>query len=253
MVSMEQALPAYLTGFYLHGSIALGAFDPHFSDIDFIAVISRPSTPSDREALARLHQELRQKFPGETLSGGYLQAHDLGQFENTITPHPFYQDGVFHAQGQHDINTVTWWTLKNRGVTLLGRDAQRLDFSVDWDKLIADMHENLNTYWAAYATKLGRMAWLLSDYGIQWAILGVLRQYYTFNEQNITSKIGAGEYALKTLPKNWHPIIQEALNIRSQKRPSLYRWRVIRAVEAMRFLRYVMGVCNEGIALKVQP
>ena len=45
------ALPGFLAGFYLHGSLALNAFNPHFSDIDFVAVASRFCIPSD---IARL-------------------------------------------------------------------------------------------------------------------------------------------------------------------------------------------------------
>ena len=31
-----------LTGIYVHGSIAFGCFQPQKSDIDFLAVVSRP-------------------------------------------------------------------------------------------------------------------------------------------------------------------------------------------------------------------
>jgi len=30
------SLPEFLTGFYLHGALALGVFNPHFSDSDFV-------------------------------------------------------------------------------------------------------------------------------------------------------------------------------------------------------------------------
>lgn len=33
--ALENKLPGLVTGLYLHGSIALGAFDPRFSDIVF--------------------------------------------------------------------------------------------------------------------------------------------------------------------------------------------------------------------------
>ena len=33
-----------LVGFYLHGSLAMGCFNPELSDIDFLAVVSRPMT-----------------------------------------------------------------------------------------------------------------------------------------------------------------------------------------------------------------
>jgi hypothetical protein len=49
----------------------------------------------------------------------------------------------------------------------------------------------MNTYWARFTTDPRYIAWLLADYGIQWTVLGVLRQFYTFREHAITSKVGA--------------------------------------------------------------
>lgn len=99
--------------------------------------------------------------------------------------------------------------------------------------LIRKMLQNLNTYWASFTRQPGRMVWLWCDYGIQWAVLGVLRQFYTFREGDITSKSGAGEYALKQLPERWHRLIQEALNIRHETPGSLYR-----------FLQFIIRTCN---------
>jgi hypothetical protein len=143
-----------------------------------------------------------------------------------------------------DLNGVDWWVLKNRGLTLRGPQTQSLEFQVDWQILLTNMKHNLNNYWAAYTYKPNRVAWLFTDYGIQWVVLGVLRQYYTFKEQDITSKIGAGEYALAYLPPKWHRLIQEAINIREQPHTTLYKFRVDRAIEAYRFLRYLLHSVN---------
>jgi hypothetical protein len=52
--------------------------------------------------------------------------------------------------------------------------------TVNWDILVTEMKENLNTY-----------LW-----GIQWAILSVLRQFFTGRENSITTKMKAGKYTL---------------------------------------------------------
>ncbi|WP_277674507.1 aminoglycoside adenylyltransferase domain-containing protein, partial [Piscibacillus halophilus] len=49
---------------------------------------------------------------------------------------------------------------------------------------------------------------------VEWTVLGLLRQYYTLMEKDIISKLEAGYYGLEILPTKWHPIIQEAINIR---------------------------------------
>ena len=47
LILTDKALPGFISALYLHGSIALDAFQETLSDIDFIAVISRPCTASD--------------------------------------------------------------------------------------------------------------------------------------------------------------------------------------------------------------
>lgn len=85
---------------------------------------------------------------------------------------------------------------------------------MDWGDLLARMHHNLNTYWVRFTSHPRRMTWLLDDYGVQWAVLGVLRQFYTFRERAIISKTAAGMYGLAHTPQQWHQLIQEAINIR---------------------------------------
>lgn len=74
---MHEVLPDVLIGMYLHGSLALGAFNPRFSDIDFITVTSRRCTTADIASLRALHHTLHQRYPHAHLSGSYLQRHDL--------------------------------------------------------------------------------------------------------------------------------------------------------------------------------
>lgn len=244
IAQVQAAIPDLLSAVYLHGSLALGAFQPGLSDLDFISVLSRPSSASDLAQLAAIHQELSQRYPQLPLSGSYLQWQDIGQSEAMIQPHPHFHDRVLHASGSHDINPVTWWLLKQHGITLLGPPATQLDIVVDWDDLLASMHQNMESYWASFTTNPQRIAWLFSDYGIQWTVLGVLRQYYTFREHDITTKTGAGDYGLAQLPKQWRRIIQEAINLRLGTTPSLYRLRIMRAIDAYRFLVMIIKTCR---------
>ncbi len=244
IAALERDLPGLMNAMYLHGSLALDAFVPRFSDVDFITVLNRRPDEAEVKKLAAIHYEIAAAYPRPVMQGSYLQAGDLGRFENDIEPSPCYSDGILNPHGHNDINAVTWWLLKNKGITVSGTPAQALDFSVDWGGLVADMRLNLNSYWVKFTRVPARMIWLLYDDGIQWAVLGVLRQFYTFCENDITSKTGAGEYALQHLPKHWQKIVREALNIRNQTGGSLYRLKLLRAVDAFRFLRFIIGQCN---------
>jgi hypothetical protein len=136
------------------------------------------------------------------LEGSYLQWDDLGKSGEPVSPHPHYHDGRLEPDACSDVNDVTWWILKHRGLALIGPEPSDLAFQVDLDMLIARMKHNLNTYWAAYTNQPRRMAWLFADYGIQWAVLGVLRQYYTFQERDITSHSTNPESAEASRPSD---------------------------------------------------
>jgi len=241
---LNRELPGFVEAVYLHGSIALNAFDELQSDIDTITVISRAAGDGDIQKLTALHKTLAAQYPRPLLEVSYLQASDLGKRESAITPHPTYHDNQLNPASHFDTSPVTWWLLKNKGIAMLGNDPQTLPFTVDWPTLIAYMKPNMNTYWASFTTNPMRMMRNLSDEGVQWVVLGVLRQYYSFRKHDITSKVGAGEYALNHVPKEWHPLIQDALAIRQGRKPSNYRSRFIRAYAVVRFVRYVIDESN---------
>lgn len=88
------------------------------------------------------------------------------------------------------------------------------------------------------------LALLLSDWGIQWAVLGVLRPFYTFRENDITSKEAAGQYALACLPVRWRPLVCEAISLREGSPALSYRSRLSRAIDARRFLKYIIRECS---------
>src|SRR5262245_13133621 len=73
MSLIDKMLPDVMDALYLHGSIALNAFNEHFSDIDFITVVSRPCTHSDVERLKKIHDTLENRYAHWPLEGSYIQ------------------------------------------------------------------------------------------------------------------------------------------------------------------------------------
>lgn len=237
-------LPGLIGSFYLVGSIALDGFNEQYSDIDFVAVLNRAAHRPDLEKLSAIHQEIEKDFPKWKMSGCYLRNFDLGRFEGEIEAQPYYHDGKLHEKGHFEINSVTWWILKNHGIAVSGPEPADLPFQVDWDLLITRMKDNLNSYWLRWSNRVDGFLVLLSDWGIQWTVLGVLRQFYTFQKNAITTKTKAAEYTLTCLPNQWHSIIQEAIRIREGKKKSLYRSRIVRMLDAVKFLKYVIREIN---------
>jgi predicted nucleotidyltransferase len=247
---VAKQLPNRINSFYLVGSIALGEFNERFSDIDFIAILNQKFTLKEVETLRDIHRVIESNHPRWEMSGSYILSQDLGKLDDEIEPHPHYHDGAFHPNRRSELNSVTWWELKNHGIAILGEAPGNLPFTVDWDLLTTRMKENLNSYWQSWTKRPGRVLKLYSDWGIQWAVLGVLRQFYTFHEDSITTKVRAGQYALDCLPAGWHKLIQEAIDIRRGKKDSVYRLRILRMIEAVNFLKYIIRVCNTSHSLK---
>lgn len=242
---MEQEMPGRIAAFYLEGSIALGGFNPRLSDVDFVATLSGEATPADFEKIQKIHTVVEKQYPKWKLSGRYFQPGDLGCLEHTSEPFLNYQDGKLYWADQFGLSSVTWWILKNRGIAVLGPDPLTLPFNVDMEHVIRIQHENMNAYWARWTRQPVRVVALISDWGVQWTVLGVLRQFYTLRERQITSKVQAGEYALTCLPTCWHAIIREAIALRETPSRSCYRSRLKRAGEAFRLVNYVIKTCNE--------
>ena len=245
LLQVNQQTPNLVMAFYIEGSIALDGFNENFSDIDFIAILNRQINLAEIETLRNIHSIIEKSFPEWRMSGSYLQVSDLSHFNGTPSQNLSYHDGVLQPHGHFELSSVEGWILKNHGIALIGPEPQTLSFSVDWNLLIKIMRGNLNSYWRSWTNQPRRILRLFSDWGIQWAVLGVLRQFYSFRENSITTKTKAGEYAISCLPKRWHRLIQEALNIRAGRKHSAYRFRLSRTIEAVEFLKFVIQTCND--------
>ncbi len=243
---LEQDAPGLVGAFYLVGSVALDAFNPQHSDIDFVAVLGRPAGAGDVEKLLEIHQSIERQYPKLKMEGQYFQPSDLGCIDDEVSPFLNYHDGKVEWRRRFGLGPVTWWILKEKGIAVFGPPPQGLALTVDMQRLLQGQLENLNSYWANWTRRPVRLASLLTDWGVQWSVLGVLRQFYTLRERKIISKTGAGKYALGCLPGRWQPIIAEAIAMRESPPHSQYRSRVTRAVETYRFLKYIIRICNHS-------
>src|SRR5689334_12865754 len=71
-----------LLAVYLFGSAATGAFEPHISDIDTVAVLDGDPTDNDVSALGAMHDELAEEAPAwkDRIEVDYLSARALAEF-----------------------------------------------------------------------------------------------------------------------------------------------------------------------------
>jgi hypothetical protein len=215
----DAAAPGVVAGLYLVGSVALDDFHPRSSDVDFIAVSSAPMSESSRQALASVHADLAAETGRPAFEGIYVTFGELTR-SPVDTAGPVHHDGEL-AFGPGGRSPVEWATLARHGVPVRGPDPAQLSVHADAAELTAWTLENLDQYWKRWITQSKDLATrtamaMLTDWGVAWGVLGVSRQHYTVATGQITSKTGAGRYALGRFPAGWHGVIDEALRCRPE-------------------------------------
>jgi hypothetical protein len=116
------------------------------------------------------------------------------------------------------MNLVSWHELAQHGLTVRGPDLTEQDVWTDDAALRAFSHDNLGSYWAGVADSLVKHpaeAW--NPWSAASCVLGVSRLHHLLHTGSLTSKSGAGRYALTAFGAQWHRIIDEAL--RARERP----------------------------------
>jgi hypothetical protein len=240
---------------YLYGSVALENYIEGSSDIDFLAVVRKPLTPTDIQVISAAHEQVEAEIPNTDLMGAYILLDDLGKKPRENTALLTYYNKQLHTNGfGADLNPITWWILKKHGIKIYGSNLT-FDYDIEIDSLLEYVMGNLNSYWVSWIDRLEKQVSLnhLSeqkmnveqlDEAIEWCTLGMLRQFYTLREHDITSKIGSGIYGMKELPVKWHKLIHEAVAIKQHKPDRYYASQQERLTDLAALLRFIHTEAN---------
>ncbi|HET8852957.1 MAG TPA: aminoglycoside adenylyltransferase domain-containing protein [Ktedonobacteraceae bacterium] len=232
-----EPLRSHFYGIYIFGSIALGAFEVLTSDIDIIALTQGEWTPPELAQLKAVHTQLMRTHQlGKRLDALYVPLHNLGKCNGEVAPYPNFHRRKFFA-GYGDLNYITWWIVKNRGICLLGPERSILPFEVTRQDVLKTMRYNLDVYWA---NKAKRPYLFLLDGWIVLAVAILCSMLSTIEDEKIITKAVALKRGRDRLPARWHTLIDEAWRIRYHlSAPSLYRSRLKRMRETLAFIEYV--------------
>lgn len=217
LTEIDERAPGLVEGLYLHGSLALtGEFFPG-SDVDFVAVL--PARPGEAElaALAGAHAAVLAAWPHPLFEGIHLVRADLAGPPDACPDLPFIHEGRFGRAGRFEINPVTWHELAGHAITVRGPGLAGADVWADDRVLWEFSHANLGSYWARVADLLVAMPERAGLPEVAaWCVLGISRLHHLLATGSMTSKSGAGRYALTAFGPRWHPIIGEALRVRER-------------------------------------
>ncbi|MBO7746147.1 DUF4111 domain-containing protein [Paenibacillus sp. MWE-103] len=252
--SLHSRMPGVVEAVYVYGSAALDAYVAGSSDIDFLVFVTRALTPSEQERIREAHAELEPALGGTEIMGAYIRAEDAGKPAEELLPILSYADRNLKTDGTGDINPVTWWILRRRGVCAYGKPIS-FRYEPSSEALVRYVIANMNTYWAGWIDRLEQIR--LSpeaaeetvppdqlDFAVEWCVLGMLRQWYTIRMGDVTSKIGAGAYGLAQLPERWHGLIRDAMAIKRLEPAGRYDSRLKRLEELIGLLRLIHAESN---------
>jgi streptomycin 3"-adenylyltransferase len=212
---LETSLTNNLIGIYLHGSLAMGSFNPERSDLDLLVVTRRPMSLEIKHMLAEtLLSRSGQPHPIEI---SFLRRDDMVPWQYP-TPFDFHYSEMWRESFQCELTSGGWksWndsqrydpdlaahiTITNhRGLRLAGVTVKEVFPAVprqDYlDSILGDVRDGLEHI-------TGNPV-----YGI----LNACRTYAYLRHGYISSKEEGGVWALEALPESLRGVVMKALAI----------------------------------------
>lgn len=201
---VRKVLGGELVGVYVHGSLALGCFNPALSDIDVLAMTRRPLTPERRERLAAL-----------LLRVPRLEIHFLTEGGLAPWRHPAPYDLHFGSERRlfgpgEDPDLAAHVTVtRHAGTPLLGPAPADVFPEVPWE----DYEDAL----------LRDLAWCREHGSELYSVLNPARVWATLHTKDVHSKESGTAWALERAPAGFHALLQGALEAyRSRDRKPVF-------------------------------
>ena len=215
---------AAVEAIWLHGSLALGDYQPGRSDLDVVAVVSSP--PPD--AVAELHRRLIRQFPlAGKLHCSYMLADQLA--DASVRHVTFAQERYF----DRPVTPVTRRELALSNLALFGPSPSSL-LPATTDAELADfIRRDLREFWLP---AVARWTNWYADIWVDLSLLTIARAHVTLTTGELITK----RAALDVLPSLGasSAVIEDIAHRRygPHRRPSPW-WRQRRAVLTRRFVR----------------
>lgn len=222
--AFQQWLSANLTGVYLHGSLAMGCFNPAGSDLDLLVITKQSMSLEQKHAL--IEALLRLSRHPAPIEISFLSATDLIPWRY---PTPFdlhysegwrerYEQALAGDGWQHwndsrqtDADLAAHITItRARGICLLGQPIAQALPSVPRQDYIASIWEDFHWERARAAENP------------PYFILSACRVAAYLLDGRLCSKEEAGAWALNALPEQFHGLITQALSLYRGKESGLF-------------------------------
>ena len=216
----QDILKSNLVGIYLHGSYVLGSYNEKTSDLDYIVVVHRPLTITEKQQLMTV--TINQLWPLAPQKGLEFHVMLLSSTQHFVHPCPFdfhfskyhyqhYQknpERYLHEMQGVDSDLAAHLTIMHAaGQVLLGPAIDEVFGPVPasdyWDSIKSDIE---NATVSIYEQPM-------------YTILNLCRVLAYRQDGLILSKQTGGEWGIAHLPVRWQPLIDQALSVYAGQAP----------------------------------
>ena len=203
-------LGSALVGVYLHGSAAFGCATSA-SDLDFIVVVDRELSQQEKENLLRVLLELEKEAPAKGFEMSVVLLSDCLHFSYP-TPYQFHYSQMHRLAAKEnksafcqrmkgkDYDLAAHFTvIRTRGIPVFGRATEQVfgevPFSCYLDSIWRDVCDAQQE---------------IEDHSL-YLVLNLCRVWAAFQQGLVLSKSEGAKWANEFLPKQLHPIVDDAL------------------------------------------
>lgn len=216
-----------LLGFYLHGSLAMGCFNPQSSDIDLLAVTQKTMRVESKRRICRLLLNISNTPAPLEIS--FLRLADIHPWQYP-TPYDFHYGESWRFPFARQLTNGEWraWSrqrqtdedlaahlmvARQRGICLWGRPLLEA-FPVVPDQ---DIEKSLRQ----------DIVWALAqkDEKTGYLILNLCRIIAWLKEKLVFSKKEGAEWMISYLPQKFHSALQSVLQAYEEGRGNLFQYR----------------------------
>jgi len=197
-------------GMYIHGSLAVGDFNPKNSDVDFLVVTKEMVTEDLFCSLKKIHEKIIAEGNklAKRLEGSYVSKEFLLSKEPPKKPRPYVNESEFCLEHYGYEWLIEQYTIRENGIVIEGPNPKDIINPISSAELKKASLKLLNSWWAPIIIELSP----LRDCHYQtYAVLTMCRILYMFDRGAIVSKKVSAKWALSTLDEEWKILIEKAV------------------------------------------
>ena len=200
-------------GAYLQGSFAVGDFDI-YSDVDFLILLKKDICDDQLPTLQALHADIFKLDCAwaQHLEGSYIPKAALERLPPPPRKFLYLDHGSTElVRSAHDDSLVVYWSLRERGITLVGPEPGSFVAPVPVEALQQEVFDTMRTW---REQLLNNPNDLDNRFYQPFAVLSYCRMLHTLESGTVESKRVGALWAKDALDNRWHHLIQRAWDAR---------------------------------------